>query len=115
MLPGDKRTSKVIALQKMCNAVSKMQQHHIAELFPIMDSRETTEGSEEQNICRICHVPGDEQLITPCRCSGSAKFVHATCLVTWFKKSVKNQCELCRYQVSIKKKSKPVSKVRALY
>lgn len=33
-------------------------------------------------ICRICQCPGDAKnvLISPCRCSGSLKFIHGTCL-----------------------------------
>ena len=70
---------------------------------------------ESQNICRICHSLGDEPLITPCHCSGSAKHVHATCLLTWFKKAVKNTCELCRHKVAIKKKGRPYSEVVDMY
>eukprot|EP00795_Rhopilema_esculentum_P007095 gene7095-12740_t len=110
MYTEDVKDSRSFSRQKMCNLVRNMQQNHIAELFPIIESRETTEGSEEQVICRICHTGGEEILISPCKCIGSAQFVHATCLLTWFKKSVKNQCELCQHQVPIRKKAKPVSK-----
>lgn len=48
---------------------------------------------------------GDEKLIAPCKCAGSSRHVHATCLVTWFKKSVKHQCELCKSDVKIRKKN----------
>merc|ERR1719210_2602154 len=44
----------------------------------------------EQPICRICFVgaedggQGDgEQLISPCRCEGSQKYVHLACLRQW--------------------------------
>eukprot|EP00794_Sanderia_malayensis_P015223 gene15223-16797_t len=110
LYPEDARLSKSVARQKLFSVVRNMQQQHIAELFPIIaDSRETTESSEEVNICRICHTGGDEQLVAPCKCRGSAQFVHATCLLTWFKKSVKNSCELCQEQVPIKKKNRPIS------
>lgn len=65
-------------------------------------SYETSQSSESV-ICRICHSSGDDRLIAPCRCSGSSRYVHASCLVTWFKKSVKNQCELCKSDVKIRK------------
>lgn len=34
-------------------------------------------------VCRICHSPGDklEPLISPCRCLGTLKYVHASCLL----------------------------------
>lgn len=62
-----------------------------------------TSHSSDSEICRICHSVGDEELIAPCKCSGSSRYVHEPCLVTWFKKSVKNECELCRSEVKIKK------------
>ena len=114
MLEEQVKDSRSLAIQKVRNVMRNMQQTHIAELFPIMDSRETTEGSEEQIICRICHTGGEEALIAPCKCIGSTQFVHATCLLTWFKKSVKNQCELCQHSVPIQKKTKPVSEVSFL-
>ena len=90
-----------------------LQQKHLATIMQgEISERESTDMQESQNICRICHSLGDEPLITPCHCSGSAKHVHATCLLTWFKKAVKNTCELCRHKVAIKKKGKPYSEVR---
>ena len=86
-----------------------LQQKHLATIMQGQISEQ--EGTELQNICRICHSLGDEPLITPCHCSGSAKHVHATCLLTWFKRAVKNTCELCRHKVAIKKKGKPYSEV----
>ena len=37
-------------------------------------------------ICRICHMPGDEDeiLISPCRCAGTLQFIHNTCLQVKF-------------------------------
>ena len=38
-----------------------------------------------QNICRICFEEQQENrsLISPCKCSGSSKYVHYDCLETW--------------------------------
>ena len=88
-----------------------LQQKHLANLMQGQMNEQETDMHESQNICRICHSLGDEPLITPCHCSGSAKHVHATCLLTWFKRAVKNTCELCRHKVAIKKKGKPYSEV----
>ncbi|XP_014668661.1 PREDICTED: uncharacterized protein LOC106809936 [Priapulus caudatus] len=62
-------------------------------------------------ICRICLFPGDdrEALITPCRCSGTMKHVHYTCLMKWLqiiaKRSKKQpSCELCNYPYQRHKK-----------
>lgn len=93
--------------QRVYNMMKDLQQKHLATIMQGQISEQ--EGTELQNICRICHSLGDEPLITPCHCSGSAKHVHATCLLTWFKRAVKNTCELCRHKVAIKKKGKPYS------
>ena len=89
-----------------------LQQKHLATLMQgKITDQENSDMSESQSICRICHSSGEEVLITPCYCSGSAKHVHASCLLTWFKKEVKNTCELCRHKVDIKKKGKPYAEV----
>ena len=98
--------------QRVYNMMKDLQQKHLATLMQgEMSDRESTDMQESQNICRICHSLGDEPLITPCHCSGSTKHVHATCLLTWFKKAVKNTCELCRHKVAIRKKGRPYSEV----
>lgn len=63
------------------------------------------------NECRICQSSGDEALINPCKCSGSAKWVHESCMVKWFQISETSSCELCARDVSIKKKTKPLYQV----
>ena len=47
-----------------------------------LDQKSET-NSSLMPICRICHMPEDETeiLISPCRCSGSLKFIHNTCLM----------------------------------
>ncbi|XP_022779325.1 uncharacterized protein LOC111320864 isoform X1 [Stylophora pistillata] len=60
--------------------------------------------SYEAEFCRICHCGGeDEELIAPCRCSGSAKFAHQSCLLSWFELKKDKTCELCLYEISVKK------------
>ncbi|XP_040579946.1 uncharacterized protein [Lepeophtheirus salmonis] len=56
--------------------------------------------------CRICQLPSMEpnnQLISPCRCLGSIRYVHNNCLLKWLEVSSKRRngtasCELCQYQ-----------------
>ncbi|ESO88147.1 hypothetical protein LOTGIDRAFT_234708 [Lottia gigantea] len=64
----------------------------------------STVCSDNMPCCRICQLPGDktEILFSPCRCSGSLKFVHYACLLKWLeilsKKTKKPpQCELCHF------------------
>lgn len=71
-------------------------------------------GSMNMNICRICHMPEDEDqqiLISPCRCAGSLQYIHNTCLMRWLaittKKSRKPpKCELCHFPYNRHKKFK---------
>uniref|UniRef100_A0A8C5LUZ8 E3 ubiquitin-protein ligase MARCHF8 n=1 Tax=Leptobrachium leishanense TaxID=445787 RepID=A0A8C5LUZ8_9ANUR len=65
-----------------------------------------------QDICRICHCEGDEEnpLITPCRCTGTLRFVHQTCLHQWIKSSDTKCCELCKYDFVMETKLKPLQK-----
>ena len=59
------------------------------------------------DICKICHCGGDE-LITPCLCAGSIKYVHKECLTEWIRTSSdKKRCELCQFMYSTERKLKP--------
>ena len=59
---------------------------------PLSSSSESSNGS----ICRICHS-GDslEDLLNPCRCEGTVKWTHQTCLIKWLAEKGKINCELC--------------------
>ena len=62
--------------------------------------------------CRIClesESPDDNQLLTPCSCTGSVQYIHTNCFKTWIDKKcedpkIKKQiysgegvkCELCK-------------------
>ena len=86
-------------------------------------------------ICRICHCglnevlstfsstssttssssssssSSDMDLITPCCCSGSLKYVHHYCLQQWIRSSNNKYCELCKYHFKMSIKFKPIHKV----
>lgn len=49
--------------------------------------------------CRICYDgPSEESLIVPCKCKGSLKFVHESCLKIWFSNSAYDgMCETCHH------------------
>ncbi|XP_032188504.1 E3 ubiquitin-protein ligase MARCH1 isoform X1 [Mustela erminea] len=68
--------------------------------------------SDNLKICRICHCEGDEEspLITPCRCTGTLRFVHQSCLHQWIKSSDTRCCELCKYDFIMETKLKPLRK-----
>ncbi|XP_024906108.1 E3 ubiquitin-protein ligase MARCH1 isoform X1 [Pteropus alecto] len=68
--------------------------------------------SDNLEVCRICHCEGDEEspLITPCRCTGTLRFVHQSCLHQWIKSSDTRCCELCKYDFIMETKLKPLRK-----
>ncbi|KAH6948592.1 hypothetical protein HPB50_025188 [Hyalomma asiaticum] len=67
----------------------------------------TTAYSNEAGIgsrmCRFCH-DGDEEepLVSPCKCSGTIRFVHASCMEHWLNQRNVDFCDLCgeRFQMA---------------
>jgi hypothetical protein len=66
------------------------------------------EDDTEEPFCRICREGNDvAPLITPCGCTGSVRFVHATCLDRWRLESAKrnlanvNHCEICKMPFTV--------------
>lgn len=61
----------------------------------------------ETSMCRICHDGGvQEELLSPCECSGSLSSVHRSCLERWLSASGTSICELCQYQFTVKRRSR---------
>jgi hypothetical protein len=54
------------------------------------------EGCEEEDVCRICRMPGEpgSPLYYPCQCNGSIRWVHQDCLLQWLKHSSAVSCEV---------------------
>ncbi|VDK19525.1 unnamed protein product [Anisakis simplex] len=68
-------------------------------------TRSISREISSERLCRICHCPStpDDQLISPCRCSGTLQFVHMSCLLHWLSicsRKLKRPpiCELCLYK-----------------
>lgn len=61
-----------------------------------MTMAEGDADDEEEDVCRICRMTGedDSPLYYPCACSGSIKYVHQECLVQWLNHSKARQCEV---------------------
>ena len=52
--------------------------------------------------CRICLEEGGE-LIHPCRCSGTMKYVHPHCMQEWFYQNIDiTRCEICHHPFTFK-------------
>lgn len=75
--------------------------------------------SSDQPICRVCLEEaeiGQNPLIAPCKCSGSAKYIHIKCIQEWFSKIMNPRkvgaciqlewkplvCELCNQSLPFK-------------
>ena len=72
------------------------------------------EYSDELNVneCRICFETNcEEELISPCNCCGSYKYVHQTCLNKWRQENINNEryrkCEVCKRDFKILNDYKP--------
>lgn len=39
--------------------------------------------SDDVKMCRNCHETGGDDLFSPCKCTGSMKYVHKSCLNQW--------------------------------
>ncbi|CAA7396661.1 unnamed protein product [Spirodela intermedia] len=82
--------------------------------------KKTTErkGFGEVAECRICQEEGEEnEMETPCACSGTLRFAHRKCIQRWCDKKGNIICELCKqayapdYSVS---PSSPISDYTAI-
>ncbi|KPP77838.1 E3 ubiquitin-protein ligase MARCH3-like [Scleropages formosus] len=68
-----------------------------------------TQSLAERPMCRICHEGGaQEQLLSPCECTGTLGSVHRSCLERWLSASGTNFCELCHFQFSVQRKARPL-------
>ena len=59
-------------------------------------------------ICRICLEPDNiDNMFSPCKCSGTQKYVHKKCLNNWRRQSVDNdnykRCNECLTEFKFKK------------
>ena len=54
----------------------------------------------EESECRVCRDTGTESepLLSPCKCDGSIKFVHESCLLRWLSVKKIDSCELCGHR-----------------
>lgn len=56
-------------------------------------------SSSTVNSCRIClenEEESNEKLISPCKCTGSVKYVHGGCLIKSVESLTKMNCEICQ-------------------
>ncbi|XP_076439872.1 uncharacterized protein LOC143279678 isoform X2 [Babylonia areolata] len=89
-------------LSSMRSLASAMSTPLVNKKFKAPDS---DAGTDLLPVCRICQLPGDKEdfLFSPCRCSGTMKFVHYLCLLKWIEISTRKtkktpRCELCHFE-----------------
>src|SRR3990167_334252 len=77
-----------------------------SDLFPLENT---------QTICRICREVGSsDELLSPCSCKGTIRFVHRDCLLIWIQYRLQNRlatekCELCGSAFKLRWKTKPLT------
>lgn len=70
-------------------------------------------AGSENPMCRVCHDSGaQEELLSPCECSGTLATIHRSCLEHWLSASGTSFCELCHYQFTVQRKSRPLLEVQ---
>ncbi|XP_061545127.1 E3 ubiquitin-protein ligase MARCHF9-like [Phycodurus eques] len=61
-----------------------------------------TESGLRTPQCRICFQGPDKgELLSPCRCDGSVRFSHQSCLIRWIGETGSWRCELCRFKYRV--------------
>ena len=79
------------------------------------DYSATMKGNDYKTaVCRICYGSSEEEeLKTPCKCLGSVKHIHQSCLMNWLRTSYKH-CEICNTPYRFYKTLLPYNKVSKL-
>ena len=65
--------------------------------------------------CRICHDTEGQDLISPCHCAGTSKWVHESCIIRWIRHTKTRQCEICTSPITVKRKKKPIDQVSVIF
>ena len=92
-----------------------------------MDAEHSSNDEEKEPTCRICYSTEEEvnnELICPCECKGSIRFVHEVCIKEWARIASVNsddsmeslKWEICHAVLSKKKQFESLSNIaRNLY
>jgi hypothetical protein len=77
-------------------------------------------GTSQERQCRICLASDDEaDLISPCLCAGSVRWVHRACLDEWRAQEVRpnafERCELCHFPYVTQRLERPLSAKLRVY
>ena len=92
--------------EKSSSSTSLQSKQQSKENLPMIPQKEET--SINSNFCRICYEAERENdpLLMPCRCEGSMKYIHTSCLKKCIISSKKpideSECEICKTKYEIK-------------
>ena len=89
--------------------------HHVSFLSWLSGrgstSGQTNSKNYSANFCRICHEgeSAGEKLISPCRCYGSVRLMHRSCVEKWLSSTNHDTCEICKHKYFISRHPRPFS------
>ncbi|CAL9682563.1 unnamed protein product [Knipowitschia caucasica] len=94
-----------------CSLSSSEMSHYYTQPVNKLEDQPSTKqcAVPEIPMCRICHEGGlQEELLSPCECLGTMATIHRSCLEHWLSASGTSFCELCNYQFTVQRKSRPL-------
>ncbi|NXX74089.1 MARH3 ligase, partial [Urocolius indicus] len=78
-------------------------------LSSVVRTLATQSPFNDRPICRICHEgSSQEDLLSPCECTGTLGTIHRSCLEHWLSSSNTSYCELCHFRFAVERKPKPL-------
>ncbi|XP_070954619.1 E3 ubiquitin-protein ligase MARCHF3 isoform X3 [Macaca nemestrina] len=70
----------------------------------------------DRPMCRICHEgSSQEDLLSPCECTGTLGTIHRSCLEHWLSSSNTSYCELCHFRFAVERKPRPLVEVQQIW
>ncbi|XP_067430579.1 E3 ubiquitin-protein ligase MARCHF3-like isoform X1 [Thunnus thynnus] len=109
-LPGKTMEACSVSAGEQLQYYTQVSTKLDAQLMPAaLDTYSKQCALPESPMCRICHDSGaQEELLSPCECSGTLATIHRSCLEHWLSASGTSHCELCHYQFTVQRKSRPL-------
>ncbi|NXS92947.1 MARH3 ligase, partial [Jacana jacana] len=78
-------------------------------LSSVVRTLATQSPFNDRPICRICHEgSSQEDLLSPCECTGTLGTIHRSCLERWLSSSNTSYCELCHFRFAVERKPRPL-------
>ncbi|MBN3318388.1 MARH3 ligase, partial [Atractosteus spatula] len=99
------------------NSLANGQPHYVMQvsakdgqlLSTVVRTLATQSPFNDRPMCRICHEGnGQEDLLSPCECTGTLGTIHRSCLEHWLSASNTSFCELCHFKFNVERKARPL-------